>query len=518
MELVWVSPPSTVTNAQTFTLDLKIPANERIPIGETEVILEQQASGKTGTALAGKQSAGLVARARCPFSSTVDSDCPNSFAFTAKSGDAQAAITKVKFLGFSTASRSSLTDGYFGEGTLQGTGSGYGYDDLNPVGLGYGYGYFINDYALRSGGTGYGYGYDGDETLNLRFEVTIDAGQLTDQTIYFITMLAHTGSATLGVFSSPFSGFTASHGGGGGGGGGGGAGTTYTAVAAAVPAGALRAWQVTGVTQPAGVTITINTGDVNYPRLVFKLGEALNGATILLVIWPSQTFPTGTQAAPAGYTVIHYLQITITPSTPLKHEVTVSTSFDEKDVPSPTKGAFLHLVSSAYQPESRIPWTLKGGLYTGDATSPCCSTFAVGMDTTNPTVTLTVPTGTLTGTVSLKADAADNVKVSRVKFLVDDKEVGSDDSAPYEYSLDTRTLANGAHTVKAVATDFVGNEASDSESVTVQNVSPTATTTTKAPGPLGKAGSILLWIIVGLVVVGAIIALVVAAGKKKGKK
>ncbi|HVM17141.1 MAG TPA: Ig-like domain-containing protein [Gaiellaceae bacterium] len=111
-----------------------------------------------------------------------------------------------------------------------------------------------------------------------------------------------------------------------------------------------------------------------------------------------------------------------------------------------------------------------------------------GGDTTPPTVALTAPAdgATVSGTVTLSADASDNVGVSRVEFLVNGAVVGTATSAPYSVSWDSRTVANGQATIRARATDTAGNTAlSDPRSVSVQNAGdpPPAPETTIDSGP-----------------------------------
>jgi hypothetical protein len=66
-------------------------------------------------------------------------------------------------------------------------------------------------------------------------------------------------------------------------------------------------------------------------------------------------------------------------------------------------------------------------------------------DVTPPTVSITSPAaGNVSGTVTIAANAADNVGVSRVEFYVNGTLVGTDNAAPYTYSWNTTTLPNGA--------------------------------------------------------------------------
>lgn len=84
-----------------------------------------------------------------------------------------------------------------------------------------------------------------------------------------------------------------------------------------------------------------------------------------------------------------------------------------------------------------------------------------GVDTQAPAATLTAPADLasgLTGTLTLTADATDDVGVAGVEFQVDGMTVGSEDmSAPYAVTLDTSLHADGQHVIRARARDAAGN-------------------------------------------------------------
>lgn len=93
-------------------------------------------------------------------------------------------------------------------------------------------------------------------------------------------------------------------------------------------------------------------------------------------------------------------------------------------------------------------------------------------DTTAPTIALTGPaTGaTLANQATISATASDNVALDHVDYLVDGQVVGSTVTGNTSLSWNTRTVANGAHTFAARATDTSGNTAtSSSASATVAN-------------------------------------------------
>ena len=93
-------------------------------------------------------------------------------------------------------------------------------------------------------------------------------------------------------------------------------------------------------------------------------------------------------------------------------------------------------------------------------------------DTTPPTASIASPTGgNVSGTVTVTANAADNVGVTRVDFYVNGSLKGSDTAAPYQYSWNTAALPNGAATLYAKAFDAAGNSTqSATVAVTVANV------------------------------------------------
>src|SRR5205085_2448856 len=82
-------------------------------------------------------------------------------------------------------------------------------------------------------------------------------------------------------------------------------------------------------------------------------------------------------------------------------------------------------------------------------------------DSTPPSVTMTAPANgaTVSGAVTVSANASDNVSVAGVQFLLDGTAVGSEDTvAPYAISWNSASVANGTHTLAARARDGAGNQ------------------------------------------------------------
>src|SRR5207247_952606 len=112
-------------------------------------------------------------------------------------------------------------------------------------------------------------------------------------------------------------------------------------------------------------------------------------------------------------------------------------------------------------------------------------------DTTPPTVSITSPTGgsTVSGTITVSANASDNVGVAGVQFQLDGANLGAEDTdSTCSNSWNTATASNGAHTLTAIARDAAGNRTTSSAvTVTVSNSTadttpPTASITAPAAG------------------------------------
>ena len=86
-------------------------------------------------------------------------------------------------------------------------------------------------------------------------------------------------------------------------------------------------------------------------------------------------------------------------------------------------------------------------------------TVTVFNDTVAPTVSITAPTNgaTVSGIVSVTSKAIDNVGVANVKYYVNGVLKSTVTAAPYKYSWDTKTAANGSCRLLAKVYDAAGN-------------------------------------------------------------
>lgn len=96
------------------------------------------------------------------------------------------------------------------------------------------------------------------------------------------------------------------------------------------------------------------------------------------------------------------------------------------------------------------------------------------VDTVNPTVTITSPAAnaTLTGTVNVTVNAADNVGVKKALLYVDGKNVSLSTVAPFSIIWDTTATSTGAHVIFVRAYD-AANNSKDSAKITVNTIAPT---------------------------------------------
>jgi len=120
-------------------------------------------------------------------------------------------------------------------------------------------------------------------------------------------------------------------------------------------------------------------------------------------------------------------------------------------------------------------------------------------DTTPPTVSMTAPSNgaTVSGTVTVSANATDNVAMSSVQFILDGANLGSLQSGAgpaYQISWDTTTTSNATHTLSAIATDTSGNKTTaTSVSVTVSNVDTPPVISAVSVGMPSSSGATITW-------------------------
>jgi uncharacterized protein (TIGR03118 family) len=94
-----------------------------------------------------------------------------------------------------------------------------------------------------------------------------------------------------------------------------------------------------------------------------------------------------------------------------------------------------------------------------------------------PVVTLTAPTGTVSGTVNVSATVQSSVAIAKVEFFAGGISLGSVTTAPFTTTWDTTTIADGTVAVNAKATDVDGNVGVVAADVVVSNAPAPAAVT-----------------------------------------
>ena len=124
----------------------------------------------------------------------------------------------------------------------------------------------------------------------------------------------------------------------------------------------------------------------------------------------------------------------------------------------------------------------------GQTASASVTVNVNNLDTTPPTVSITSPAAgaSVSGTISVSANASDNVGVVGVQFKLDGANIGSEDlSSPYSISWSTTGSPNGSHTLTAVARDAAGNSTTSAAVVVnVNNVVAVTISPTSASAPV----------------------------------
>ncbi|MDO8538148.1 MAG: Ig-like domain-containing protein, partial [archaeon] len=93
------------------------------------------------------------------------------------------------------------------------------------------------------------------------------------------------------------------------------------------------------------------------------------------------------------------------------------------------------------------------------------------VDTIPPVLVITYPSQgqTVSGTITVTADANDNDRVMNVRFFIDNVAKFIDFNPPYAFTWDTTDVVDGNHTIKVVAKDAAGNTTTKTRDVFVDN-------------------------------------------------
>jgi hypothetical protein len=186
---------------------------------------------------------------------------------------------------------------------------------------------------------------------------------------------------------------------------------------------------------------------------------------------PTGTLPSGTTQAT--------LSLTTNESASCRYGPTPGVAFGSLPNPFTTSDGVNHTAT--------VAGLLNGASYTfyarcqDSATNANPNDFTISFAVANPpppdlvppTVSMTAPANgaTVSGNVTVSANASDNVAVQGVQFLLDGTPIGAEDTtAPYSISWNSTSVAGGSYQLSARARDTVNQTTSLPVTVTVNNV------------------------------------------------
>ena len=178
-----------------------------------------------------------------------------------------------------------------------------------------------------------------------------------------------------------------------------------------------------------------------------------------LVSIPEATPPTVSLSSPAGNaTVSGTVSVTATATDNVgvtKVEFYVNNVLQSTDTSTP----YLYSWNTASLAAGSYTLMAKAYDAAGNVGQSSNVSVTVLSDTTAPTVSVTAPAGNamVSGTVTISASASDNVGVTKVEFYENGVLLSAGNVAPYSYSWNTKSVANGSYTLTAKAYDAAGN-------------------------------------------------------------
>jgi hypothetical protein len=269
--------------------------------------------------------------------------------------------------------------------------------------------------------------------------------------------------------------------------------------------------------QPIEVGVKFRSAQAGYITGVkFWKGGSANSGTHIGHLWSS----TGTKLAEAnfsGETSSGWQTVTFTSPVPISANTTyVASYFSPTGYYSSTNPYFTTSVVNGYLTALASGTDGPNGVYVYTATGAFPNTNFQSTnnwvdvvytptftpDVTPPTISLTAPAaGNVSGTVNITANAADNIGIAGVQFLLNGANLGAEVAGtPYSYSWNTAAVANGTYTLTARARDAAGNSTTsagvivavnnvpDTQAPTVSITAPAAGTVTGTVNVTANAG------------------------------
>ena len=221
------------------------------------------------------------------------------------------------------------------------------------------------------------------------------------------------------------------------------------------------------------VTTTADSGSTFRVVVTNSAGSATSSAATLTVtaaaVAPTITTQPVSQSVTAGQTAT--FAVVATGTAPLTYQWQKNSA----NISGATSATYITPVTTTS--DNGAAFTVIVSNSAGNVTSSA-ATLSVAADTTPPSVSIAAPSAgaTVSGTITVSANASDNIGVASVQFQLDGANLGAlDTTSPYSISWDTTTATNASHTLTAIAKDAAGNTTTSAAvAVTVSNAAASA--------------------------------------------
>jgi chitinase len=231
---------------------------------------------------------------------------------------------------------------------------------------------------------------------------------------------------------------------------------------------------------------TVPNGPVALTAVAYDAaGNSTTSAAIALSVLngppPDTTPPTVSIASPTGGTVSNTVAVSVNAADNVG-VTRVDLRVNGATAASTNAAPYQFAWNSTTVPNGSVALTAVAYDAAGNSTTSAAIALSVlnapPPDTTPPTVSIASPTGgTVSNVVAVSVNAADNVGVTRVELRVNGVTVGSGTASPWQFSWDSRTVADGAVRLAAIAYDAAGNSTESlTVTVTASNASGNGTT------------------------------------------
>jgi PKD repeat protein len=242
---------------------------------------------------------------------------------------------------------------------------------------------------------------------------------------------------------------------------------------------------------PNGSTLTVSWSKVSGPgTVVFVNANSLNASatfsaagTYTLRLTASDSALTATDdvivtvAAPANQAPI----VNAGPDQIVTYPSAAMMAGAATDDGLPTGSTLTRTWSKVSGPAGSTVTFINGNLLNATATFSAAGSYTLRLTVSDGSlsssddmiVTVVAPQAcgtTVSGTITLSANATDNVGVVGLQLKLDGTNLGAEMTvAPYSMPWNTTTASNGCHTLSAIARDAAGNQGTSSLQVTVSN-------------------------------------------------